>query len=159
MEREFGSAIVHFGESTEGYLVCHAENQHGIKVWVASRTTSTCFATALGHVIMDDNSYGEGTYGISVSDEESAIRHLQGVERDARITRNEDEGLCRCGHPMFGSDHCPLCGAEEYEGDYENITFYHDSPAGRAACGCPHHEAITSTDDPAAWEHRQGYRS
>ena len=27
----------------------------------------------------------------------------------------EFEDECHCGAPMCGSDHCPLCGCEQYE--------------------------------------------
>lgn len=98
METEFGSAIVHFGESAEGYLICHAENQYGQSVWAASHSSSTAYTVALSHGIMQDASFMglvNSEYGLSIHSEEAAIHHLQRVENNARMARNEADGLCQ----------------------------------------------------------------
>lgn len=138
MERNaYGHASVTFTE-IDGLLVAHAIGS-AAQWWAASRTSGDSLASAVVMAIMDDgmslNEYPR--VGISHHSEAAAIRAYQEIEKQERWDRNEKEGLCHCGHNLFDSDHCPLCGCEQYEAYCD--TTYHDSPIGRAACDCPYH--------------------
>jgi hypothetical protein len=128
----YGPCKVNYGE-VDGLLVTCADGPAGA-IWTASRSHDQ-IAVAVSLACSLDPDIGR--VGVSHHSEAAAIRDYRAIERNERIARNEDAGLCHCGHSKFRSDHCPLCGCEEYESYCDTV--YHDSPTGRAECECPFH--------------------
>lgn len=156
-EFEFGSATVTYSE-VDGLLVTRATaiSDENYSHWSACRSFEG-IAVAVRAAIMGDPGGDTNSYvGYSYQSEYAAIQDFRRNENEERMRRNEDEGLCHCGHPLFGSDHCPLCGCEEYESYCD--TNYHDSANGRVTCDCPHHDSITSVEDDRAFQPHLGWR-
>lgn len=136
---EFGNATVTYSE-VDGLLVTRATDHggHPVSHWTACRSFEG-IGVAVRAAIMGDPGCDTNSYvGYSYHSEHAAIQDFKRHENNVRMQRNEDAGLCHCGHSLYGSDHCPLCGCEQYEA-YCHVN-YHDSPNGRANCDCPYHD-------------------